>query len=192
MSSYRWRTVDIIVASTIGVAFGVIFWAWTQLYVAVTPAFTFFQPAVTVLYGVWLMPAVLGPWVIRKPGAAIYCETVAAIVSALIGSAWGTVVWQGLLQGVAAELVFLAVLYRVWRLPVAVLAATAAGLAAAISDQFAWWPGMDMYSFRLPYIAITVLSSIVIAGFGTVALTKALAGTGVLDRFPSGRVRELV
>lgn len=192
MNSYRWRTVDIVVASTIAVAFGVIFWAWTLLYTAVTPAFAFFPPAQTVLYGVWLMPAVLGPWIIRKPGAAVFCETIAAIVSALLGSVWGTVVWQGLLEGVAAEIVFLAVLYRVWRLPVAVLAAAAAGLAAAISDQIAYYPGMSFASFRLPYIAITLASSIIIAGFGTPALTKALAATGVLDRFPSGRARELV
>lgn len=191
MESYRWRTVDIVVASTIAVAFGVIFWAWTQLYVAAGAAIAY-QPLVCVIYGVYLMPAVLGPWIVRKPGAAIYCETLAAIVSALIGSAWGTVVWQGLLQGILAELVFLAFVYRVWRTPVAVLAAAAAGLAAGVSDQFVYWPGVNFFTFRVQYVAITILSSIVVAGFGTVWLTKALAATGVLDRFASGRTRELV
>jgi energy-coupling factor transport system substrate-specific component len=192
MSTYRWRTVDIVVASTIAVAFGVIFWAWTLLYNAVTSAFTFFPPAQTVMYGIWLVPAVLGPWIVRKPGAAVYCETVAAIVSALLGSIWGTVVWQGLIEGAAAELVFLAVLYRVWRLPVAVLAAAAAGLAAAVSDLVVYWAGTDFNSFKLPYTLITVASCVLIAGFGTPALTKALAATGVLDRFAAGRARELV
>ena len=41
------------------------------------------------MYGVWLMPAVLGALVIRKRGAAIYTELVAATVSALLGVSWG-------------------------------------------------------------------------------------------------------
>jgi ABC-type cobalt transport system, permease component len=61
LGAHRWRTVDIVVASTIAVAFGVIFWAWTLLYEAVTAAFTFYPPAQAVMYGVWLVPAVLGP-----------------------------------------------------------------------------------------------------------------------------------
>ena len=71
MEKYRWRTVDIVVASIIAVAFGVIFWAWGLLWSASEPLFTFYPPAQGVLYGVWLMPAVLGPWIIRRPGAAI-------------------------------------------------------------------------------------------------------------------------
>jgi energy-coupling factor transport system substrate-specific component len=193
MNSYRWRTVDIVVASTIAVAFGVIFWAWTLLYNAVTAAFTFYPPAQAIMYGVWLVPAVLGPWIVRKPGAALYCETLAAIVSVLLGSSWGTsIIWQGLIQGAGAELVFLFFLYRVWKLPVAVLAAAATGLSAAIYDQVVYYSSYDWASFRLPQILITVASTTVIAGFGTPALTNALAATGVLDRFPAGRARQLV
>ncbi|HCT77292.1 MAG TPA: hypothetical protein DGG94_17785 [Micromonosporaceae bacterium] len=193
MSKFRWRTVDIVVASIIAVTFGVIFWAWGLLYNAATPLFVSYPPAQALLYGVWLMPAVLGPWIIRKPGAALYCETVAAIVSVLLGSVWGTsIIWQGLVQGLGAELVFLVFLYRVWRLPIAVLAAAATGLSAAIYDQVVYYYTYDWYSFRLPQIVITILSTAIIAGLGTPALVKALAATGVLDRFPSGRTRELV
>ena len=31
-ASARWRTVDIVVASAIAVAFGVVFWAWGHLW----------------------------------------------------------------------------------------------------------------------------------------------------------------
>src|SRR5829696_4653979 len=156
MSNYRWRTVDIVVASTIAVAFGVIFWAWGLLYKAAEPLFVGFPPSQAILYGVWLVPAVLGPWIIRKPGAALYCETLAAIISVLIGSTWGTsIIWQGLVQGLGAELVFLIFLYRVWKLPIAVLAATATGLSAAIWDQVVWYSEYDWASFRLPVLLIT-------------------------------------
>ena len=51
-----WRTVDIVVASSLAVAFGVVFWAWGNLWNAVQPAFTGFPPAQGFMYGVWLMP----------------------------------------------------------------------------------------------------------------------------------------
>src|SRR5688500_8322985 len=62
----RWRTVDVVVAAVIAVAFGVIFWAWGLLWRAVDPAFAFFPAGQAIMYGVWLVPAVLGGLVIRK------------------------------------------------------------------------------------------------------------------------------
>ena len=65
----RWRTVDIVVTAVLGVAFGVVFWAWGLLWAATGAAFTAFPPAQAVMYGVWLLPAVLAPLIVRKPGA---------------------------------------------------------------------------------------------------------------------------
>ncbi len=193
MNRFAWRTVDIVVASVIAVAFGVIFWAWGLLWTAVDPLFRFYPPAQGLLYGVWLVPAVLGAWIIRKPGAAIYCEWLAAIVSVALGNVWGgSIIWQGLVQGIGAELVFLVFLYRVWTVPVAALAAAASGIGAAAWDQVVWYSTYDWASFRLPMIVTTVVSTIVIAGLGTPLLSRALAATGVLDRFPAGRSRALV
>ncbi|MFY1637016.1 ECF transporter S component [Solwaraspora sp. WMMB335] len=189
----RWRTVDIVVASVIAVAFGVVFWLWGLIWAATEAGFSFFPPAQAVLYGVWLVPAVLGALIIRKPGAALYCELVAAIVSAALGSQWGAiVVLQGLAQGVGAELVFLAVAYHSFRLPVALAAGTAAGLGAAVFDQIRYYAPYDLVTFRVPIFLITVVSATVLAGAGSAALTRALARTGVLDRFPAGRDRATV
>ncbi|SCG78215.1 ECF transporter S component [Micromonospora humi] len=191
--SNRWRTVDIVVASVIAVAFGVVFWAWGLLWSATDAAFAFFPPAQAVLYGVWLIPAVLAGLIIRKPGAALYCETVAAIVSALLGSQWaGIVILQGLMQGIGAELAFAAFRYRSFKLPVAVLAGALTGLGAAIFDFVYWNKAYDLTSYRIPYALITIVSATVVAGFGAWVLTRALANTGVLDRFPAGRDRALV
>ena len=35
----RWRTVDIVVTAVLGVAFGVVFWAWNLLWAATGAAF---------------------------------------------------------------------------------------------------------------------------------------------------------
>ncbi|MFE9206268.1 ECF transporter S component [Micromonospora sp. NPDC007230] len=187
----RWRTIDIVIASVLGVAFGVIFWAWGLLWNG--PADAIPLPGRAALYGVWLVPAVLGALIIRKPGAAFFTLTVAALVSVALGSSWGwTLVVQGPLEAAAGELAFALFGYRTYRLPVSLLAATLAGLAAAIYDVFVWYPDTAWGSFRLPYILITAVSALVVAGLGGVALTRALANTGVLDRFPAGRERAAV
>lgn len=189
----RWRTIDIVVASVVAVAFGVIFWAWNLLWSATEGLFAFFPPAQSLIYGVWLLPGVLGGLVIRKPGAALYTEFLAALVSVLLGSQWGTVaILQGFCQGLGAELAFLATGYRVFRVPVAVLSGTVAGLAAALFDQWRYYSEYDFTSFRLPVFLFTVVSSAIVAGVGGWALTRALAQTGVLDRFPAGRERTAV
>ncbi|GGM15893.1 MULTISPECIES: ECF transporter S component [Micromonospora] len=189
----RWRTIDIVVASVIAVAFGVIFWAWNLVWTATEGAFAFFPPAQAVIYGIWLVPGVLGGLVIRKPGAAFYCEFLAAFVSVLLGSQWGVVaILQGAFQGVGAELGFAAFRYRSYRLPAAMLSATLAGLAAAVFDQIRYYAALDLLTARLPIFVLTVLSATVLAGVGGLLLTRALAGTGVLDRFPAGRDRALV
>ena len=181
-----WRTVDVVVASAIAVAFGVVFWAWGNLWNAVQPAFTGFPPAQGFMYGVWLMPAVLGALVLRKPGAAIYVELVASIVSALLGTSWGlSVVMYGLVQGAAAEIVFAMTLYASWRLHTALLAGALAGGAAALLDlvlYYADWSG----GYQLTYAALLAASSAVVAGLGSWLLVRALARTGVLAPFASG------
>ena len=88
--------------------------------------------------------------------------------------------------GLGAEIVFLVFLYGVWRLPVAMLAGAGAGLACGINDRILWYPGADL-PFTAVYITSTTISGAVIAGLGGWLLMKALASTGALSRFASGR-----
>jgi energy-coupling factor transport system substrate-specific component len=183
----RWRTVDIVVASVVAVAGGVVFWAWDQLWSATSAAFSAFPPAQAVLYGIWLAPGVIGALIIRKPGAALYTELVASVIEALLGSAWGlSVVVYGIAQGLAPELVFAAFLYRSWRLPVSLLAGAAAGVAAAGLD-LVYYYGAWRADWKLAYVFIVMASSVVVAGCLGSLLVRALARTGVLQPFASGR-----
>jgi energy-coupling factor transport system substrate-specific component len=191
-SASGWRVVDIVVAAVLAVAFGVVFQVWNLVWAATGPAFVAFPPLQGFMYGVWLMPAVLVPLVIRRPGAALLAELVAASVSALIGSQWGllTIVY-GVLQGGAAEVVFALGLYRVWNLPIAIAAGAAAGGAAAILDILAFYPDWAL-EWQLLYVALVVPSAALVAGVGSWLLVRSLAGTGVLSSFPSGRQQEEV
>jgi energy-coupling factor transport system permease protein len=187
----RWRTVDIVIASIVAVAFGVIFWAWGLLWNG--PADAIPLPGRAAIYGMWLVPAVLGALIVRKPGAAFYTLSLASLVSVAIGTSWGwTIAVQGPLEALGAEVAFAAFAYRVYRLPVALLAAALAGIVASVYDAVVWYPGTSWATMRLPYIALATVSSVVVAGFGSVLLVRALAQTGVLDRFAAGRSRALV
>ena len=184
----RWRVVDIVVASVIAVASGVVFWAWGQF---ATPISAPLQAALPGLQGLgngpWLFAGVLGALVIRKPGAAIFTELVAASVSALIGTQWGGLtLLSGLVQGLGVEIVFALFLYGNWRLYVALIAGAGAGIAESILDLTVWYVGAKV-EFAIVYTVSTIVSGIVIAGLGSWLLVRALARTGALSRFAAGR-----
>ena len=185
----RWRTVDIVVVAVVAVAFGVVFWAWNYVWAALDPVFAAFRPAQYLISGVWLMPAVVAPLIVRRPGAAVFAEIVAASVSALLGSVWGLdVILSGLAQGLGAEIVFAVLLYRAWGLPVAALAGAGAAIGMAVHDIPVYYPPSAGYDagFYVPVVAAMVLSGVAFAGIGGHALVRALARTGVLRAFPSG------
>jgi energy-coupling factor transport system substrate-specific component len=185
----RWRTVDIVVTAVLGVAFGVVFWAWGLLWAGTGPAFAAFPPGQALMYGVWLIPAVLAPLVVRRAGAGLFAELVAAIVSALLGSAWGTMtIVYGLLQGAAGEGGFAAFRYRRFSWLQALLAAAFAGAMAAGLDLYNYYPDWTA-GWKVTYLALVVTSTMVVAGIGSVLLTRALAASGALSSFASGRTR---
>lgn len=187
MRSSTWRTVDIVVTAAIAVAFGVVFYAWNFVWSATTPAFAAVPPAQNILYGVWLIPGVLAGLVVRKPGAALFAELLAASVSALLGSQWGldTLV-SGALQGIGAEIGFAIMRYRVWSFATAALAATLAAIGAWIHDVPLYYSDLALTDQILIGVFM-VISAVVIAGAGSWYLMQILAQSGVLAQFPSGR-----
>ncbi len=191
-TNWTWRTVDIVVAAAIAIAFGVVFWAWNQVWAAASPAFVAIPPAQNILYGVWLVPAVLAGLIIRKPGAALFTELVAASVSAILGSQWGLdAVVSGALQGLGAEIVFLVVGYRRWTIAVALIAAIGTAIAAWVHDTPLYYADIGLGP-QLVILAFMVVSAIVIAGIGSWLLMRSLVQTGVLAQFPAGRAQQRV
>jgi energy-coupling factor transport system substrate-specific component len=187
-STTAWRVVDIVVAAVVAVACGVIFFGWNLASDWVTDPLSALLPGLQGLgYGVWLIGGLLTAVIVRKPGAALFGEVVAASVSALLGAQWGLLTLEsGLVQGLAAELIFLAFLYRVWRLPVVMLAGAASGLAMAVNDLVLWYAGADAL-FATVYVISCVVSGAVVAGLLSWLLARGLARTGALSRFAAGR-----
>jgi energy-coupling factor transport system permease protein len=182
-----WRTVDIVVAAVVAVAFGVVFVAWNALWAATIPAFAFLPPAQGIIYGVWLLPGVLVGLIVRRPGAALFGGLVAAAVSALIGSQWGVdALLSGAVQGAGAELAFAIGLYRSWTLLFAMLGGALAGLGAAIHDVAVYYRDFAL-DYQIVFSAAVILSGIVIGGIGSWLLLRALIAAGVLGEFAAAR-----
>jgi energy-coupling factor transport system substrate-specific component len=185
-----WRLVDIVTAAAIAAVSGVVFWQWGVWWAALFAGQV--NPFAYLVSGMWLVPAVLAMLVIRKPGAAILTETIAAVISALLGSTWGLdVVLSGAVQGAGAELVFAVVMYRSFGLPISLLAGMGAAAGEWLHDMPVYYPETSV-DLQLAYGLFMVISAVLIAGLGSWLLTRALAQTGVLAPFPSGRLQRLV
>lgn len=184
-----WRVIDIIVASILAVACGFIFLIWNFVGGAWFEAMDALTPGLGGLVtGVWLIGGVIGALVIRKPGAALYVETLAACLSAALGSQWGfETIYSGLAQGLGVEIIFLIFAFRRFNLPTAILAGIGSALGAFILELFLTPNLSKSLGFNITYLVCLVISGANLAGALGYAAVQALAKAGALDRFAVGR-----
>lgn len=182
-----WQTRDILLVAVVGAAFGPLFAQWTNVY---TAAKGFLGPWNDLAGGFWWIPALLIPYIVRKPGAALLGETLAAAISVIGGSPYGIIgtAVAGLVEGMGAEVIFMLFGWRRYDWPVLTLA----GIAAALTGFIYLWPiyyaGYDT-ALVLTTAAAYVIGVVGIAVVGSKLLGDALLVTGVLDRFQIGRDR---
>lgn len=183
-----WRTIDIVTACMIGVVLGVAYWGWSSAYnVIVTPLASLLGPSQGLLGGPWLIAGVIAGLVVRRPGAALLAELLAAVVEAVLVTEWGwTTVISGALQGLGVEVALALFLYRRYGWPVAALAGALAAFAEWCYEWHAYWVGYSV-GWKLAYLGFFALSGAVVAGIGGWLLTRALAATGAIDALPAGR-----
>lgn len=202
-----WRTVDLLTITFLGAALGVAFWGWGIVYNGPLTALKIgYAPLMGLFAGPWFLAGVVGGLIVRRPGAALLCEVVAALVSMLPGTEWGaTVLISGILQGLGAELAFAIFGYRAF----GVLAAALAGVLSAplewlfetvsfpaswvdvpvlgvIAGGGGWYADWDL-SDKLAYLGSMAVSGALLAGVLGWLLTRALARAGALGALPPGQ-----
>lgn len=190
----RWRTVDLVTAAMLGVAFGVAYWGWAAAYNVLSPLFTAVPAIGGVLGGPWLIAGVVGGLVVRRPGAAVLAEVLAAQVEALLGNQWGqlSTLVAGLLQGLGVEIVLAVVLYRRFGPWIAAACGVGAAVLETIYEYGAYDYGTTFGAGgTLVYFLSFAISAAIVAGLGGWLLVRALARTGALASFPPGRERAL-
>ena len=190
-SPRSWSTRDIVVTAALAVATGISFvvfdWVWLVVSGAGGP---FVGQA---LAGFWLLGGLLVPYIVRRPGSAIFGELVAALVESSFNP-WGIeVLLAGLLEGLGAEIIFLVTGYRRFD-------AKTMALAGGFSSVFffivysVWYNGWVVLGaagpvFKLApatllaYLLLRTISGIVLAGWLGKGVGDALVPTGVLDGF---------
>ena len=177
-----------VVAAVVAAILGLIYMAYSVLWMAVSPLLG--TVPVMILYGFYFSAGILVPYIIRKPGAAIAGETIAAIVEVLAGSPFGVAaILAGFVQGVGAEVGFAVGRWRSYSLAIM-------GLAGALSAILAYGHDFVLLGYsqfgtdiQIGIFVTMVVSGIVLGGWFSKAIGDALARTGVLASFAIGRDR---
>lgn len=109
MKSNAWKLKDVLLIAICAVVFGVIYLGCTYaggiLYGLLTPfgmASLGYEP----FYGIYFMAGAFGVYVMRKPGAGLIAELLAAVLECLYGNYFGPIIiLSGLVQGLGFELI---------------------------------------------------------------------------------------
>lgn len=179
---------DLVLVVVLGVVFGFVYWvlvqAWSGLRLLMGPLGDLSEH---VLAGGWLLVAPVAVAIVRRPGAGVAAEVLAAVVEfAFLGSPVGPMlVLAALLQGVGSELPFALTGYRRFGWAVFALSGLlGAGLVFFWSAFRGGWYGQDVLWLRL---VMQLASGILLGGLAARPLVGAIARTGVVDDFAIGR-----
>lgn len=182
----RWKTLEVILAGNLAVVFGLLFLGWNLFWSVLKPLESVLPGLQDIFYGFWFLAAIVVPYIVRKPGAAIAAETLAALAEFLAGGQWGiTTLISGLVQGGMAEIVFAATGYRNWSLPVLALAGAAAGVGSLAVDYTFWYSTLDPRVLAIRLV-MRLISGAVAGWFGK-AIVDGLTRAGALGSFAVAR-----
>jgi energy-coupling factor transport system substrate-specific component len=190
MSDNGWTLRELLIVAVLGAVFGVLYLGWVQIWLIAQAIFG----AVTmdVVMGFWFIVSIIAAAIIRKPGAALLSELLAALMQVLLGSPAGLLLLvTGLVQGAGAEAVFAATHWRRYSLPVLMLA----GVGAAIASFAYTWIRFD-YGALAPGLLVAMfvlrcLSGALLGGLLGHLVTEALYRTGVLSGLAIDREKRL-
>lgn len=189
--SLRWRAADIAVGAALGVACGVIFWGFNFAYVWVSPILKAVLPGVaSLLHAFWYFSGPLAMLIIRKPGAAVYVNVIGSLTETLFGNRYDLsfVVISALMQSIFTELPFALSRYRKYNLGLSIVSGLLTSLEYGVYLMLFQFQGVAFLSPRgITHMACELIGGVLIAGVMSWFLYRAIAKTGALDHFASGR-----
>jgi energy-coupling factor transport system substrate-specific component len=184
--SWQWRTRDFIVAAALAVPLGLV-WSFAYGIVWVTARGILPQLG-DVFDGFYIVAGVLVGYVIRRPGAALLGEMLAALIEIPFTPFGAVVLWLGLVQGLGVEIVFLATRYRRFDLPIMLLAGAMGALVAVLGYSYPAQSWLNLtVDVQLTRLVLKLIGGAILAGLIGKLIGDALAATGVLNNFPIAR-----
>ncbi len=180
-----WKLRDIVVMVILSVVCGIVFRLWDVISPSLTMAWV---PGQGFINGLWWLAAGLIPYIIRRPGAALIAEIVAAIIEFVLLSPWGIGgIYSGIFQGLGAEVAFMLFAWKRYNTGVLLLAGALAGVGCNLQWYFAY--GGNQYSTLviILYSVFTMISGAIFGGLLPKWIGDALHRTGVVRNFEIGR-----
>ncbi|WP_096440166.1 ECF transporter S component [Alteribacter populi] len=189
--SAAWKLREIVLMSIFGVVFGVIyllFYFFGQGLRNVLAPFGLGSFGYEVIFGIWFIVSIITAYVIRKPGAALISETIAATIQVLIGSPAGPrLIISGLIQGLGAEVVFAATRWKNYNLMVLMLAGVSAAIFSFVWGWFISGFAALSTSMVVAMFIVRCISGALLAGLLGKWIGDQLANTGVLRSYALGK-----
>ena len=186
---WHWRTRDFIVAAALAVPLGLIWsFVWGTVWLTargITPELG------NIFDGFYIVAGVLVGYVVRKPGAALLGEMIAALLEIPFTPFGAVVVILGFLQGIGVEAIFFATRYRRFDVAVLLVAGALGSLFALVGYSY-WSQGWMQVAIGLQLLRLVLklLGGAFFAGLIGKLIADALLPTGVLDNFAIARARQ--
>ncbi|KRU30600.1 putative HMP/thiamine permease protein YkoE [Clostridium sporogenes] len=179
---------EIVVMAMLSALMGVVFMGLDSVY---QPLTTIAGPlGEDIIYGVYLISALLSMYIVRKPGAGIIGSLFTGLVNLLMGSPYGIhIIVASLLQGAGVEIAVAIKKYSKFSYFQMSIASILAMILVTMRDYFIF--GFSLYPKLIPImLVIRVVSSIIFGAGLSIALGKDLKSTGVLNDFKISRGSE--
>lgn len=182
-----WKTLEVILVANLALVFGLLFLGWAFVWKFAKPLNTVLPGSRDLVYGFWFIASIVAAYIIRKPGAALAAETLAALAEFLAGGEWGlTLLISGLIQGGMAEIVFAATGYKRYDLTTLMLAGAAAGVGSLVVDYMFWYSDLSLGVLAVMLVA-RLISGAILSGWLGKAIADGLYRAGALNAFAIAR-----
>ncbi len=184
-----WKLKEVVLMSLFGVVFGIVYLIF--IHIGNIWAGLIGPIAYEWMFGIWFIVSIISMYIIRKPGAALLPETLAALIEVLLGNAVGPrLILSGIVQGLGAEAAFAVTRYRHFNLAVLMLAGAGSAVFSFIYGYFisgyaALDPALVAWMFTL-----RVLSGMIIAAIGGKYIADGLLATGSLRGYAISHSRK--
>ncbi|MBC3517375.1 ECF transporter S component [Neobittarella massiliensis] len=192
--SRGWKLRDVIMMAILGVVFAAVYLGVFYVGLAIQGALAPFGLAnfsFETIYGVWFMAATIAAYILRKPGAALITELLAAAIELLMGNSGGVVVLlTGLIQGLGCELAFALFRYRRYDLLSMALSGMLGGLFIFCYELYYLQYYLLAPTVLLAQLAVRFVSAFVFAGLLSKLACDGLAKTGVLKSYAVGALQQ--
>jgi len=176
---FQFSIFEIVFICVVSVALGVFFWGWTFVYDITKP---FLKPFGLnyLTSGFWIMASVFLSYIVRRPGVAIIASLLASFVEGFLAH-WGlAALIYGLIQGIAAEVIFAAFLYKRWSFSVVLLASLSSSFCSYAYDYLAYdYQSLDQ-KIVLIQLSSFLISSCIFSAWLSIHIADRLIKNGLL------------